>query len=67
MTKVYARMISHPSGNLTFQVREIGNKMWTDKQLGFISEPKDNDEFMSRVNADLAFFSKSEVEVIWLT
>lgn len=67
MSKIYARMISHPSGNLTFQVRELGNNIWTDKQLGFISKPTDNEEFMSRVNADLDFFVKSGVEVIWLT
>lgn len=67
MTKVYARMICHPSGNLTFQVRAIGNTMWTDKQRGFISVPKDNVEFMCLVNADLASFTKSGVEVIWLT
>jgi len=66
MGKIYAKMVSHPSGNLTFQVKNISASMWTDKQLGFISRPEDNDEFMARVNADLKSYENSGIEVIWL-
>jgi len=67
MSKIYARLVCHPSGNLTFQVKQKGAEMWTDKQIGFISKPSDNEEFMSRVNADLASFAQQGDEVIWLT
>lgn len=67
MAKVYARIISHPSGNLTFQLRQQGSTEWSDKQLGFISQPSDNAEFIDRVNADVSMLNAQGDEVIWLT
>lgn len=66
MTKIYAKIVSHQSGNLTFMVKQVGATMWTDKIIGQISTPADNFDFVSRVNADLQFFSKEGIEVIWL-
>lgn len=66
MTKIYEKIVSHPSGNLTFMVKQAGATMWTDRILGQISTPADNFDFVSRVSADLELFSKSGIEVIWL-
>lgn len=66
MTKIYARIVSHPSGNLTFQVKGSDSNMWADKQRGFITKPADNADFMTRVSDDLKFYIKSGIEVIWL-
>lgn len=66
MTKIYAKIESHPCGNLTFMVKQVSATMWTDKIIGQISTPADNFDFVSRVKADLEFFSKEGIEVIWL-
>ncbi|HAU4332713.1 TPA: hypothetical protein F6U11_24290 [Citrobacter freundii] len=66
MTKIYAKIVSHPSGNLTFMVKQVGATMWTDKIIGHISTPADNFDFVSRVSADLKSISKDGIEVIWL-
>lgn len=66
MTKIYAKIVSHPSGNLTFMVKQVGATMWTDKIIGQISTPADNFDFVSRLSADLKSISKDGIEVIWL-
>lgn len=66
MAKVYVRIISHVGGNLTFQVKQKGAEIWTDKQLGMISIPSDNEEFIARVRADVASFTEQGDEVIWI-
>lgn len=67
MAKVYARIISHPGGNLTFQLRQQGLTEWSDKQIGLISQPLDSAEFFDRVNADVSMLNAQGDEVIWLT
>lgn len=66
MSKIWARIVSHPSGNLTFQTKQPYTKDWTDILIGFITTPSDNDDFIERVNTVLTDYMNNGVEVIWV-